>query len=119
MVVDGVVMYGTRVVVPPSLRTEVCAHLHGAHQGVSRMTLRAQECVFWPGITNDIVQVRKNCRSCDQYAPTQPMMPAAIPKVWEYPFQAIASDFCDFGGAHYLITVDRFSNWAAVSYLKQ
>ena len=118
MVVDGVVMYGSRVVVPPALRQEVCAHLHGAHQGVSRMTLRAQECVFWPGISNDICQVRQECRSCDQYAPSQPIMPAAIPTVCEYPFQAVASDFCDFGGSHYLITVDRFSNWPTVSFVK-
>ena len=45
-------------------------------------------------------------------------MPAAIPTVCEYPFQAVASDFCDFGGSHYLITVDRFSNWPTVSFVK-
>ena len=54
MVVDGVVMYGTRVLVPPSLRKEVCAHLHGAHQGVSSVTFPAQKSFFWPGMTSDI-----------------------------------------------------------------
>ena len=119
MIVDGVVMYGSRVLVPPSLRKEVCAHLHGAHQGVTGMTLRAQKSLFWPGITSDIAQVRKECRSCNKCAPSQPMMPAAEAVVPESPFQAVASDYCDFGGSHYLITVDRLSNWPTVSYVKQ
>ena len=39
-ILDGVVMMGERIVVPPSLRKEVLAHLHGAHQGVSQMLAR-------------------------------------------------------------------------------
>ena len=42
-------------------------------------------------------------------------MPAATP-VNE--FQSVASDFCEFGGNHYLVTVDRFSNWPTVSSAK-
>ena len=61
----------------------------------------------------------QECRPCNKYAPSQPMMPATEAVVPESPFQAIASDYCDFGGSHYLITVDRFSNWPTVSYVKQ
>ena len=110
MVVEGVLMYGNRVVIPPTLRQEVCNHLHGAHQGVSKMTNRAQESVFWPGISSDIAKVRNSCKSCNQYTSTQPHRPAATPFIAESPFQAVASDFCEYGGNHYLVTVDRFSN---------
>ena len=103
-------MYENRTIIPPSLRKEVCDHLHGAHQCVSKMTGRAQESLFWPGITGDIAKARMECRSCNEYAPTQPPMPAASPTIVQSPFQAVASDFCEFGGNHYLVTVDRFSN---------
>ena len=49
--VDGVPLYKSRVIVPVSLRSLVLETLHSAHQGVTGMTLRAQESVWWPGIT--------------------------------------------------------------------
>ena len=48
-------------------------------------------------------------------APSQPHLPPAIPIAPTYPFQAVAADYCDFGGHHYLITIDRFSNWPEVT----
>ena len=88
-------MMGERVVIPPSLRKEVLAHLHGAHQGVSQMTARAQASIFWPGITSDIARTRNNCGTCDTIAPSQPSLDAATPMVPSYPFELICSDYCD------------------------
>ena len=109
--VDGVLMYGSRVVIPPKLRDEVVAHLHSAHQGVSQMNNRANECVFWPGITSDIQAARTRCTTCDVNAPSQPRMPPADPYIPTAPFQAISSDYLELQGRRYLLTVDRFSNW--------
>ena len=49
--VDGVPLYKNRVVIPSALRPVVLETLHSTHQGVTGMTLRAQSCVWWPGIT--------------------------------------------------------------------
>lgn len=40
------------------------------------------------------------------------------PFVPTYPFKAVATDYCDFNGSHYLITVDRFSNWPEIIKVK-
>ena len=109
--VDGVLMYGSRAVIPPKLRDEVVGHLHSAHQGVSQMNNRASECVFWPGITSDIVAARARCTTCDVNAPSQSKMPPADPYIPTAPFQAVASDYFQLQGKSYLLTVDRFSNW--------
>ena len=110
-VVDGVLMYGLRAVIPPKLRDEVCAHLRSAHQGVSQMNNRASECVLWPGITSDIQAARTRCSTCDINAPSQAKMPPADPFIPTTPFQAIASDYFQLQGKSYLLSVDRFSNW--------
>ena len=78
-VVDGVPCYKTRIVVPDKLRRQVLTVLHSAHQGVSGMTARAEESVFWPSITRDIVETRALCRECHRIAPSQPAAPPVSP----------------------------------------
>ena len=87
------------------------SHLHSAHQGVSNMTNRANECVFWPGITSDIQAARTQCTMCNINAPSQSKLPAIDPIVPTAPFQAVATDYLKLHGKGYLLTVDRFSNW--------
>ena len=54
---DGVILYKDWIVIPPSLRNDVLAALHSAHQGMSQMTIRAESSMFWPGITSDIIDI--------------------------------------------------------------
>ena len=42
-VVDGVMCYKTRLVIPAKLKEEVLTILHAAHQGVSGMTNRVEQ----------------------------------------------------------------------------
>ena len=109
---------GERIVIPPSLRQEVLSHLHGAHHGVSQMTGRAKASVFWPGITGGITRTRNNCRTCDTIAPSQPQADAVPPEIPTYPFEMTCSDYFDLEGSHYLVTVDRFTNWVDVRRAK-
>eukprot|EP00745_Piridium_sociabile_P016047 TRINITY_DN23877_c0_g1_i16.p1 TRINITY_DN23877_c0_g1~~TRINITY_DN23877_c0_g1_i16.p1 ORF type:complete len:1035 (+),score=142.70 TRINITY_DN23877_c0_g1_i16:69-3173(+) len=111
---DGVILYKDRVVVPSSLRQPILEGLHSAHQGVSAMELRAQSIVFWPGMTNDIQQIRSKCRDCNRNAPSQAPLPAepAIPP--SSPFEQVFADIFDFGGHHYLIVGDRLSGWPEI-----
>ena len=117
-VVDDVIMYDDRIVVPPPLRRSVCDILHSAHQGTNAMSQRARATVFWPGISLCINRTRMQCDTCCRLAPSQPHLPPAQPFVPTYPFQAIAADFCSVRGNQYLITVDRFSNWPEVYRVK-
>ena len=78
--VDGVIIYNDRVLIPPSLRPNVLATLHAAHQGTSTMISRAESSVFWPGITNDIINVRDCCHHCNKNAPSNPRGPP-IPSI--------------------------------------
>ena len=74
-VVDGVPMYGRRLIIPSNLRQSILECLHSAHQCPVRMNDRAKHSVYWPGITSDIENVRRACVYCNRNSPTQPMMP--------------------------------------------
>ena len=117
--VDGVMMRGDRIIIPPTLREEVCRLLHLAHQGVTGMNCRASGTVFWPGITSDIVKTRAGCSYCDINAPSQRQQPLEQPSLPSFPFQAIAADYFHCKGSYYLMIVDRFTNWPQVMEVKQ
>ena len=71
-VVDGVVTYKRRLVIPRMLRGRILETLHAAHQGVSGMINRAEQSVFWPHITTDIERMRARCITCVRNSPSQP-----------------------------------------------
>ena len=48
-------------------------------------------------------------------APSQPAAPPIQPILPVYPFQAICSDFFSYKGVHYLVVVDRYSNWPIIA----
>ena len=111
---DGVILYHDRVVVPRRLRKTILESLHAAHQGVSSMERRAQSIVFWPGMTDDILQTRAKCSHCNANAPSQAQTPSTPASPPSTPFEKIFADFFDFGGNHYLVVGDRLSGWPEV-----
>ena len=113
-ILDGVILYNDRVVVPASLRHIVLSALHAAHQGTSAMERRARATVFWPGMTRDIHDVRNSCAHCNRNAPSQaapPPMPAHPPAT---PFEQVFADYFNYGGRNFLVIGDKFSGWADV-----
>jgi hypothetical protein len=108
---EGVVMYRDRIVIPPNLRPRILSTLHSAHQGVTSMTSRAQSSIFWPGITADLEFSRETCSPCDRIAPSQPMQPPTPSPDPVYPFQQICGDYFKYSGYNYLVVVDRYSGW--------
>ena len=71
IVVDGVVTYKRRLVIPERLRSRMLETLHAAHQGVSGMINRAEQSIFWPSISTDIEKMRAMCRTCVRNSPSQ------------------------------------------------
>lgn len=112
--VDSVILYKDRIVIPPSLRQHVLSVLHSAHQGVTSMIACAETTVFWPGITPAITASRTNCYHCNRMAPSQPSAPPSPPVPPAYPFQCVCADFFHYKGIHYLVVVDRYSNWPII-----
>lgn len=112
--VDGVILYKSRIVIPFSLRKDVLQILHSAHQSTGPMIARTMSSVFWPGITLDVNAYRGNCYDCNRNAPSQPHAPPYPVLTPEYPFQCICADFFHHEGSHYLVAVDRYSNWPII-----
>ena len=59
-VADGLILKGTRIVVPRSLQAHVLKQLHYA-QGAEKCKLRAKGSNFWADIKHDIEELIKSC----------------------------------------------------------
>ena len=61
---QGCVMWGNRVIVPPKLRQHVLEELHTGHLGVVKMKAMAWSYVWWPGLDAQIEEKCKTAVSC-------------------------------------------------------
>ncbi|CAB3999906.1 Hypothetical predicted protein [Paramuricea clavata] len=47
---EGVLLLGSRIIVPKSLRQKILQEIHSGHQGMEKCKLCTKSCVYWPGI---------------------------------------------------------------------
>ena len=112
--VGEVVMSSGRAVAPASLQPQVLSLLHKGHCGTTGMGDRARQLVFWPDMSQSILQCRAQCTTCTKIAPSQPAAPPTPLPEPQYPFQYVVSDFFEHCGCNYFLFCDRYSNWLSV-----
>ena len=115
--VDGLVIYQQRVVVPASQRKIVLHKLHETHQGLHKCRQNAQATVWWPGLGVALTELVKGCRTCQQHKPAQrhePLRPTTLP---DRPWQQLGADLCSHDGKDFLVVADYYSRWLEVRQL--
>ena len=64
-------MYRGRIVIPEALRPETLEKLHSGHLGLNKCSERANNSVWWPGISADLDRTVKSCDFCREHRPAQ------------------------------------------------
>lgn len=116
-VVHGLLMRGTRIVIPKCLQQETLKRIHEGHQGINKCRARANRSVWWPGISAQITTLVENCQSCSEHRnpPAEPLIPTPLP---QRPWQMIASDLFTLKNTNYLLVVDYYSRYVEVITLR-
>ena len=68
--VDNLIMFKNRVVIPKPLRKEVLSLLHIGHQGTTSRLARVEETLWWPNLRDDLESMRKACEECQENQPS-------------------------------------------------
>ena len=105
-----ILLCGTRLVIPASLREE--RKLHEGHQGIVRSRLRAKTAVWCPGLSRDITNFIEKCPECsrDRTPCKEPLIPTQLPK---YPWQKVQHLFT-LKELNYIVIADYFSRYPEV-----
>ena len=64
LVEEGLIFKTHKLVIPTSQKQEFLRDLHIGHSWEEKTLLQAQECVFWPGIMEDIKEYINKCDIC-------------------------------------------------------
>jgi len=117
---QGVALLDKRIIIPQPLKRQILEHLHSAHQGVTSMKARANQCVYWPGMDAAIRNYRNTCtsRTCIQHQCSQQAEPLIITPTPKWPFQQVCMDYFFIDQHAYLVIVDRFSSWICIYHCK-
>ena len=113
--IDGVPMLNKRMFIPKALRPIVLETLHSACQGVASMKNASRLRFFWPGMDQAIVQVRAQCKRCNEGAPSQPKEEWVQDEAPTFPFESVCMDYFQIGSFYYLAQADRYSGWLQVN----
>uniref|UniRef100_A0A8C6NU34 Gypsy retrotransposon integrase-like protein 1 n=1 Tax=Nothobranchius furzeri TaxID=105023 RepID=A0A8C6NU34_NOTFU len=105
---EGLLLKGKRILIPACMQTEMLDRLHEGPQGVTKCVARAQESLWWSGITRQIKDMVESCEICCQFSQTktEPLMTTPLPP---HPWQKVAADIFQWKNSHYVVVVDYFS----------
>ena len=80
-VIDGCILWGSRVVIPLEGRRNIIKQLHETHPGVSKMKSLARSYVWCPGLDSDMEKEVQQCKICQLHR----SMPSKAPlHPWEF-----------------------------------
>ena len=114
MLHKGLLIYDDRIVIPKMMRLEMLNKIHQGHLGITKCRARAQEAVWWPGISSSIEEMIKNCFTCAKIKPTPNLMVSSYPS---QPWERVGMDLFEFEGITYLIVECYRSRWPEVNKL--
>lgn len=113
MLEDGLLLKGTRIVIPKPLRSFIMDQIHKGHLGVVKCRARARDSVWWPGISKDVETRVQQCPECIQERTNghEPLLPSEFP---QRPWQKVAMDFFKSANKWYLVVTDYYSRYPEI-----
>ena len=112
---DGCMLWGQRVIVPPSLQKDVLQELHVGHPEICRMKVLARSYIWWPNLEESIEDMVQECSIC-QSMRNQPAKAPYHP--WTFPNAPWTRLHIEFLGpvnsSMYFVLVDAYSKYPEV-----
>lgn len=90
--------------------------IHDGHMGIVKCRRRAQESVWWPGVSEDISVLVTNCSVCIQHRTNsrEPLKQTSLP---DKPWQEVGVDLAKCLGKWYLVLQDYYSRFLEVVHI--
>ena len=114
---DGLILKGTRIVVPSMKQAEILKLIHEGHLGLTKCKLRAKETVYWPGLNDQLEKLVLNSHLYLKYSQSKCKLTPNMSLEQEipvFPWTKIATNIFHFEGDSYLLLVDYTSRYPII-----
>ena len=118
---DGLILKGTRIVIPSKKHETVLNQIHDSHLGLNKCKLCAKQTVYWPGLNDQLEKLVLNCQPCLKYSNSKKKQDTHLSlghKIPLLPWTKLATDLFHFQCDSYLLLVDYTSHFPIVCKLK-
>ena len=119
-VCDEVILRGSRILIPSSLRGKVLELAHEGHQGIVKCKQRLRSKVWWPRLDQDVEGICKSCESCQLLAGPEPPVSITPTKMPDGPWQFCSCDLLGPlpDGRSVIVVIDYYSRFFEAGLLK-
>jgi hypothetical protein len=116
----GLVLRGSRIVIPEKLRQRVIDIAHEGHQGIVKTKERLRTKVWWPGIDKDAEKRIRSCHACQVLSQPSPPEPLTRTKLPDHPWEHLGVDLLGPlpNGESILVAVDYYSRYFEATVLR-
>lgn len=118
---EGVLLRGTRIVIPEALRERVLRAAHEGHPGIVAMKGRLRTKVWWPKCDKDSEHIVKACKGCTLVSMPNPPNPLKRRELPVEPWMDIAIDLMGPlpSGDYLLVVIDYFSMYKEIKICRK
>ena len=106
---DGMVLKGTRILIPNKKCKVVLKLIHEGHLGLNKCKLCTKDTIYWPGLNDQLEKLILNCKLCLKYSQSnlkqQPSMSLGQ-ELLQHAWTKLATDIFHFEGTSCLLIVD-------------
>lgn len=119
-VCDGILLRGTRIVIPHKLRQRILEAAHEGHPGIVAMKGRLRTKVWWPKIDEHAEKIVKSCKGCTLVSTPGPPNPMKRRSMPNGPWIDVAVDFMGPlpNGVYLFVIVDYFSRYKEIKIMR-
>jgi len=108
---DDIMVMGSRVVIPESIRREVFRNFLLIHQGATKLRQRAHQTMYWPSMECEFITAARACHTCAEYLPSHPPEPFLLRQKASRQYEFVHAGLGCHNGRDFLILADQFIGW--------
>lgn len=110
----GLLFKAEKFIVPLQLRPQMLDKIHESHLGVVKCKERAQDVLYWPGMSTETEKVKAQCDVCNEVRNSNQkelLIPHPMPT---RPWQKVGTDMFYYNGSEFVLCVDYVSKFPEI-----
>ena len=113
----NIILRGSRLIVPQSLRSRVISIAHEGHQGLVKTKQLIREKIWFPGIDKDVKNMIDNCLPCQAVGNANKPAPLRMNELPPAPWHTLHLDHCGPfpSGEYILVVIDAYTRFPEIA----